>query len=189
MNIKLDEFFQNPSWISAIVVIIFIVANVIIVIMQKKNSGKTVGAMENLSAKIQVLLDKEINTVNLQNAENIIYSTLRKTEATIKDEARRVFYHNNRLKPHRQRIIRKALNTVTETAYDNDINMLSKFYYKEKSLDESLKTINTHDFVDTLLSFVFNDGKGERDLQDTLYYIDSSFNSYIANSKSFYSSL
>lgn len=79
----------------------------------------------------------------MQNAENILYATLRKTEAKIKDEVRRVFYHNNRHKEHRQKIIKKALNAVTKTAYNNDMNSLLKFYYKETSLSESLKDIDT----------------------------------------------
>ena len=193
MTIKLDEFFQNPTWMSAIVATVFIIANVVIVIFQtrnnKKSGSKFVSAIEKLSDKIQILLDKEINTVNLQNAENIICSTLRKTEALIKDEVRRVFYHNNRQMPARQKIIRKALLAATQTAHRNDVNTLSKFYYKEQSLAEFLSQIDTVEFVDVLLKFIFNDGKAERDLQDTIYYIESSFNTYITNAKSFYSKL
>ena len=41
MTIKLDEFFKNPDWITAIVLIIFIVANVVIVLIQAKNNRKS----------------------------------------------------------------------------------------------------------------------------------------------------
>ena len=100
MTIKLDEFFQNPTWMSAIVVITFIVANVVIVIIQaknnKKNGNKTVTAINNLTNKIQILIDKEINTLNLPNAESVIETTLFQTEAIIKEEVKRVFKHNHR---------------------------------------------------------------------------------------------
>ena len=83
MSIKLDNFFDNPTLFSTIALIAFIIGNVAIVYFQNRNQKKqrddnktaateSVTAINNLSNKIQIFLDKEINTVNLQNAENII---------------------------------------------------------------------------------------------------------------------
>ena len=188
MTIKLDEFFKNPDWITAIVLIIFIVANVIIVLIQAKNAKKSslkfINAIENLSNKIQILIDKEINTMNLPNTENIIETTLFKTEAIIKDEIIRVFKHNHRDKIERRLIIERYMRSRIKTAFNNDVNTLSNLYYKNKALSELFKKIDTKEFTERLLSFVFTVSEdSKRDLEDTLYFIDSSFNTYIAKLK------
>ena len=201
MNIRLDNFFENPTWMSAIVIVVFLIAQVIIVYLQTRgrkkdrvqnsdNSNKTVNAISSLSNKIQILLDKEVNTVNLQNAESVICSTLRKSEAIIKDEIRRVFFHNKRHESARQNIIKKALSATTLTSYNDNVNTLSKFYYKEKTLAEFLTNINQEDFFKGLLALVFNKSESNNtDLLDCIYYIESSFSSYITNAKSYYSNL
>lgn len=201
MNLRLESFFENPTLLSAIVIIVFILSNVIIVYLQNRNNKKqradnkqasntTVTAMNKLANQMQVLLDKEVNNVNLQNVENIIASTLRKSEAIIKDEVRRIFFHNNRNKLTRQRMIKKALSAVTQTAYNNDLTVLSKFFYKENNISSFLVNINKEDFFSELLILVFNKSdNSDTDLQDCLYYIESNFNSYITNAKSYYSNL
>lgn len=188
MDINLTEFFKNPNWMTAIVLIIFIAANVLIVIYQtrnnKKSGGKTVTAIENLSNKIQILLDKEINTLNLPNAENIIETTLFKTGAIINEEVLRVFKHNHRNETEREVIIERSLRSHVKTAFSNDINTLSNLYYKNKALSEFFKKIDAKEFTDRLLNFVFSVSEtSKRDLEDTLYFIDSSFNTYIAKLK------
>ncbi len=184
MTIKLDDFFQNPTWMSAIVVIIFIVANVIIVILQKESGGKTVGAIDNLSNKIQILIDKEINTLNLPNAESVIETTLFQTEAIIKEEVKRVFKHNHRNSKERTVIIERLIKSHVKTAFSNDINTLSNLYYKNKALSELFKKIDANEFTERLLSFVFTISENsKRDLDDTLYFIESSFNTYLSKLK------
>lgn len=198
---RLDNFFQNPTLFGIIAIVVIVAGQVLSVYFQNKNNkkirsdnkdngNKTVSAITDLSNKIQILLDKEVNTVNLQNAENLICSTLRKSEALIKDEVRRVFFHNNRTLQSRQKIIKKALKAVTQTAYNNDINTLSKFFYREKPLSEFLVNINQSTFFKGLLDAVFSKSdNSDTDLQDSLYYIESNFNSYITNAKSYYSNL
>lgn len=201
MNIRLDSFFENPTILSTIVLIAFVLGNVVIVYYQNRNNKKqrddnksaandTVSAINTLSNKIQIFLDKEVNNINLQNAENITTSTLRKSEAKIKDEVRRIFFHNNRKEPARQKIIKKALQAVTITAFNNDLNALSKLFYKEKNIAEFLVNVDKEDFFHGLLQLVFQKSTNDNtDLQDCIYYIESSFNSYITNAKSFYSKL
>ncbi len=201
MNTNLSNFFDNPTLLSAIVVFAIILGNVLSVYFQNRHnkkirevskdaSGQTVSAIDNLSNKIQIFLDKEVNNVNLQNAENIITASLRKSEAKIKEEVRRIFFYNNRSEPHRQQIIKKALAAVTLTAYTNDTNALSKLFYKEKTISEYLINVKKEEFFSGLLQLVFNKSSNDNtDLQDCLYYIESSFNSYITNAKSYYSNL
>lgn len=188
MDINFTEFFKNPNWITAIVLIVFIVANVIIVIIQTKkhikNGNKTVTAIDNLTNKMQILIDKEINTMNLPNVENVIETTLFKTETIIKEEIMRVFKHNHRSSKERRVIIERLLRSHVKTAFSNDVNTLSNLYYKNKALSELLKNIDAKEFTERLLNFVFSVSESsKRDLEDTLYFIDSSFNTYISKLK------
>ncbi len=196
MNLKLDEFFKHPTWEGVVAIAILALTAVVIFYLRKgtknnnKNTDKTISAFDKLAGLIQILLDREENSLNLQSTEEIITASLRQAENTVKVEIMRIFHHNHRAEPKRQAIIKKAISSVVITVYDSCINSLKKLRYKEKSLAEFMSAFDTETFKDGLYTHVFDKGESDtRDMQDTLYYIETYFTSVITNAKSYYSNL
>ena len=204
----MNEFFKNPSWISLLGVIGFFVYQIIKqYLSEKKQKNEKIQtnkkekeyaikqeanykAIERLSEAIERLIDKEINSVNLMTAETIITAQLLKSKAIIKDEVRRIFIHNHRDNVNRQKHIKNAIRNITLTAYDNDIKALNPVLYKNKRLSEFLTNIDNAAFFKSLLQLIFaTTGKPESELADIMWFIDSSFETYILNGKKYYSNL
>jgi len=196
--LQLDNFFANPSWLGLIAIFMIVSGAVFVVWLRKErkydrlhtsqNTETTVTAIDKLNASLQMLLEKEKNTLSRQSAEEMIAATLRQAENDVKTETVRIFYHNHRDNPKRQVIIRKAIESVVKTAYDNIINSLGKLTYKEKKLNEFMINFDIDVFNDTLFDHVFDKGESDKtDLQDTLYFIETYFTSMITNAKSYFS--
>jgi len=200
MNLIPDAFFENPTTTSAIVVIIFVLSQVAIVLLQNRKHKKdhkradetakqTVYTFEQLTNKIQALIDKEINNVNLVAADIIITSVLTRSKNTIIKEVRRIFTHNHREKVYRQKLIRRSFGSLTKAVYESDMHDLSNFYYKEKRLSEFLTNIDTDDFFHSILNLVFSVNNAESDFNDVVFSIESYFDSYIIQARQYYSNL
>ncbi len=201
MSIDFRNFFENPSILSAVIVVLFIAGNVFIAYLNNKNNRKTrddnkergdsiVEAITKQSNLLQVLVDKEINRLNKQSTEEIISATMHEAENTVKDEIMRIFQQNHRLEKRRQVLIQKGLKSLIDTIYDGSINTLKSLAYKEKNLAEHLTDFDKEKFMDGLLEHVFNKSENDsQDLADTLYYIRTYFTTIITNAKSYYSNL
>ncbi len=201
MTIDFRNFFENPSILSAVIVVLFIVGNVLIAYLNNKNNRKTrddnkergdsiVDALNKQSNLLQILVDKEINRLNRQSAEEIISATMHEAENTVKDEIMRIFQQNHRLEKRRQVLIQKGLKSLIDTIYDGSINTLKSLAYKEKNLAEHLTDFDKEKFLDGLLEHIFNKSENDsQDLADTLYYIRTYFTTIITNAKSYYSNL
>lgn len=204
----LNEFFKNPSWISAIVVVAYFVYKIIDNIIttdkqrlekkmkaqkikeENEKKEKSYKALDRLSDAVELLVQKETNHVNLMTAENIITNTLNASKAIIKDEIRRIFVHNHRENAQRQQIIKNAIRIVTLTAFEGDIKILSKIYYKNTKLANFLLNIDTDDFYKNLLKLLFStNGNADDELRDLIYFVDSSFATFILNGKKYYNNL
>jgi hypothetical protein len=200
MNLRLDGFFENPTIMSAIVVIVFILSQVAIVWLQNRKhkkdnqradetAKKTVSTFEDLTSKIQALIDKEMNNVNLVAADIIITSVLNSSKNAIIKEIRRIFTHNHREQLHRQKLIRRSFGSLTKAVYDSDMHVLSIFYYKEKRLSEFMTNIDTDDFFHSILNLIFSVNNAESDFNDVIFSVESYFDSFIIQARQYYSNL
>ena len=204
----LKEFFKNPNWISAIVVVAYfaykLIDNAITTGKQRiekkikaekeksdaEKKEKSYKALDRLSDAVELLVQKETNQVNLMAAENIITNTLNASKAVIKEEIRRIFKHNHRENAQRQQIIKNAIRIVTLTAFENDIKTLSTIYYKNTKLANFLLNIDTDDFYKNLLKLLFStNGNVADELRDVIYFLDSSFETFILTGKKYYSNI
>ncbi|MEA2041149.1 MAG: hypothetical protein U9N85_01165 [Bacteroidota bacterium] len=196
----LESFFENPTTLSAVVVVVFILSQVAIVWLQNrkynkdrkrndKTADKTISSFEGLSDKIQSLIDKDSNHLTLSGVETIITTVMKSSEAKIIREVRRIFFHNHREQAHRKTIIRRSFGSLTRSIYENDINELHNFYYKNKRLSEFVIQIDTFDFFETVLNLIFTVNHSESDMQDVIYSIETYFDSYIIQAKQYYGRL
>ncbi len=204
----LKEFFKNPNWISAIVVVAYfaykLIDNAITTGKQRlekkmkaqkekeetEKKEKSYKALDRLSDAVELLVQKETNHVSLMTAENIITNTLNASKAVIKDEIRRIFVNNHRENAQRQKIIKQAIANVTTTAFENDVKQLSTLCYKNRKLSEFLTNIDADKFYSDLMKLVFTTGGNPDDeLRDIIYFIDSSFDTFILNGKKYYNNL
>ena len=191
---RLDSFFENPTILGAIVIIVFILGQVAQVYFQNKNGKKmrndNKSSNNDVANKIQLLIDKERNNLSLQASDEVLRSYLRRAENTVKNEVMRIFHHNNRDNRKRQIVITKSVNSIVTTVYDSCINSLKKLYYKEKSISEFITYFDTQELADGLLSHIFDKSENDiQDMQDSLYYVETYFTSIITNAKSYSSNL
>ncbi len=204
----MNDFFANPSWISLIGIVVFFGYQLIkqyisekkFKVEKKNNQDKekseqdkkeaSYKVLDRLSDAVELLIAKETNNVNLMTAENIIQAKLNESKAIIKNEINRIFKQNHRDNINRQKMIKQAIANVSRTVYENDIKKLKSVYYKNKSLNEFLINIDNDIFYDNLLKLLFTTGgNAEDERADIMYYISSSFDTFILNGKKFYNNL
>lgn len=196
----LQKFFENPSWISLLGIVVFFAYQIIIKEIEKSNEKKakdeqkkkserqetSYKTIDRLSDAVEMLINKDINNVNLITAESIITSKLNESKAIIEREIRRIFIQNHREKTQRQRIIKSAIKSVVIDTFDNDIKVFSNIFYKNKRLADFLTTIDPDFLIESILELVFTTGGiPESELTDVVFLLDSSYNSYILAGKKY----
>jgi len=193
MNV--DGFFANPNFLTALVAVVIVLANLTMVWFQNRNNKKVivdnqsrssdiVGALNKQSMLLQILVDKEINSLNSQSAEEVITSSLRRAENTIKDEVIRIFEQNNRNNSRRQAVIKRAIHDTVNTMCDTTLNSLGRMTHKENKLSDYIVNFDRREFITGLLDHIFEKGESDKqDMTDTLYFIKTYFTSVITGAR------
>ena len=204
----MNEFFKNPSWISLLGIVAFFGYQIVkqIITDKKARAEKSVNqgkakieqtktdkaykSFDRLADAVELLISKETNNVNLMTAEVIIQAKLNESKAIVKEEILRIFKQNHRDNINRQTIIKQAIANVTRTVFENDLKKLKSIYYKNKSINEFLININKELFFDQLIKLIFTTGgQPVNELSDIMYYINSSFDTFILNGKKYCNNL
>ncbi len=200
MNPELTEFFKNPTDSSAIVAAIVVISQIVMYLLQNKKAKKdniradntqqkNTEAFDGLTNKVQLLIDKEINHVNLSAAEIVIKGVLYNSKHAILQEIKRIFTQNHRDRDDRRTLIKRAYGSLTEALYKKSVQELSQFYYKEIKLSEFLCSIDKDDFFTKTMEQIFTISNPNTDYSDTVLIVDNYFDSYLIHAREYLQNL
>ena len=197
MNIKLDKFFENPSWEGVVAILLITVATLIIIYWRKewqKEAKKTEdkrrkysATLAKLSAQVSVLSEPDKNTLGIQSTDRILTAVFRTAENALKSEMFRIFKENHRQESKRQEVIKRVVENVTVNTYDNCKNTLKQLNYKTENLSEAMGYFEIKELREGVLKHVFDKGESDmQDIKDTFDFLETFFTAIITSSKSYY---